>query len=66
MSEKEFFIELVYSDDSCANFSVKVSGREHEIFALLQMITRGTLMASCASRATCYRDDGFDVCSYVL
>lgn len=62
---KRFFIELVYNDDSTNEFYVEVEGEEHEYMALLSMITRGTLMASSAKSATCYNDEGFDVCSYV-
>lgn len=62
---KRFFIELVYNDDSTSGFYVEVEGEEHEYMALLYMITRGTLMASSAKEATCYNDEGFDVCSYV-
>ena len=65
MSERKFFVELTYKDDSTAGFNVEVSGTDSEVFALLSMITRGTLMASSARIAVCYRDDGFDVCSYV-
>lgn len=62
---KEFYVELVYNDDSTNEFYVKVEGEEHEYMALLMMITRGSLMASSAKSATCYNDEGFDVCSYV-
>lgn len=65
MKEKKFFVELTYKDDSTACFNVEVSGTDNSITALLMMITRGTLMASSAVRATCYREDGFDVCSYI-
>lgn len=33
--------------------------------ALVMMITRGTLMASTAYKATAYDEEGFDICSYV-
>lgn len=62
---KEFYVELVYNDDSTNEFYVKVEGEEHEYMALLMMITRGTLMASSAKKATCYNDEGFYVFSYV-
>ena len=65
MSERKFFVELTYKDDSTAGFNVEVSGTDRDVTALLSMITRGTLMASMAARAVCYRDDGFDVCSYI-
>lgn len=65
MKEQEYFVELVYEDDSTMNFSVKVSDSWSVTYAMLSMITRGTLMTSSACRATCYNDEGFDVCSYV-
>ncbi len=57
------FIE--YSDSTEFNFTVTMEGKEHEIIASLLMITRGTLMASNAKKATCYKDDGFELCSYL-
>lgn len=62
--EKKFYVELVYDDGSEAHFDVLLEGRNHQIEALLFMITRGTLMESMAIRATAYNDQGFDVCSY--
>lgn len=62
---KQFYVELEYNDKSTSGFYVRVEGAEHEYMALLFMITRGTLMASSAKIATCYNDNGFDVCSYV-
>lgn len=62
---QQFTIFLVYSDESETNFDVSVEGSEHEITALLCMITRGTLMASMAVKAICYNSEGFDVCSYI-
>lgn len=58
-------IELEYSDGSNMTFDVTMEGKEHEIVASLLMITRGTLMASMACKATCYKSDGFEVCSYI-
>ena len=57
------FIE--YSDGTGFNFEVSISGTESGIVASLSMITRGTLMASSAYKATCYKPDGFELCSYV-
>lgn len=62
--EKTFFVELIYNDESEMHFEVSIEGREHDYMAVLSMITRGTLMASMAVRATAYNDQGFDVCSY--
>ena len=62
---KEYFIEVVYDDESEFNFTVKIEGERHEVVAHLMQITRGTLMASSAKRAVCYNEDGFDVCAYI-
>lgn len=62
--EKKFHVELVYNDESERHFDVLLEGQEHEYMATLMMITRGTLMASSAVRATAYDDQGFDVCAY--
>lgn len=62
--KNRFFIELVYSDDSEFGFNVEIDGSPSAVVAQLMMITRGTLMASMACRATCYNSEGFDVCAY--
>ena len=62
--KKTFYVELVYNDGSERGFDVLLEGHEHEYMATLMMITRGTLMASSAVRATAYDDQGFDVCAY--
>lgn len=58
-------IQLEYSDGSDITFDVTMEGKEYDIVASLLMITRGTLMASIACKATCYKPDGFEICSYV-
>lgn len=58
-------IIIEYSDLSEFQFDVTIRGKERDIIANLYMITRGTLMASNARKATCYKQDGFEVCSYV-
>lgn len=63
--KNRFFIELTYSDGSEFGFDVEIDGSPSDVAAHLMMITRGTLMASMASRAICYNDEGFDVCSYI-
>ena len=60
-----FTIILVYNDDSELSFEVILEGPSRKIQADLFMITRGTLMASSAHKATAYNDEGFDVCSYI-
>lgn len=62
--ERKFYVELVYNDGSEMHFDVLLDDSEQPISASLMMITRGTLMASMAVRATAYNDQGFDVCSY--
>lgn len=62
--KQTFFIELVYNDGSEVNFDVSIDGEDHDVYATLMMITRGTLMASMAKSIVCYNDQGFDVCSY--
>lgn len=58
-------IEIEYNDGSGFTFDVTIEGSDNEIKASLMMITRGTLMASIARKATCYKDDGFEICSYI-
>lgn len=59
------FIEIEYNDESSFSFNVDIEGKEHEILAHIMQITRGTLMASSATKATAYREDGFPICAYV-
>lgn len=58
-------IEIEYNDNTGFSFEVTIEGKEHEIVANLLMITRGTLMVSSGHRAICYKNDGFELCSYV-
>lgn len=53
-------IFLYYLEDSEKSFEVKTNDS-----ALVMMITRGTLMASIANRATAYDEEGFEICSYI-
>lgn len=62
--EKTAYITLTYNDDSMTGFEVKVDDSPASNQALLQMITRGTLMASMAKYAHCYDSEGFDICAY--
>ena len=57
-------IIVEYNDKSEFTFDVTMEGKEHEVVAHLLMITRGTLIASSAKKATCYKSDGFVLCSY--
>ena len=60
-----FYIEVVYNDGSEFGFNVEIEGSPSGIVANLNMITRGTLMASSAHHANCYNSEGFVVCSYI-
>lgn len=67
--EKEFMkdtakVVLAYKDGSEITFEVTTEGKECDIVASLLMITRGTLMASMARIATCYKPDGTKLCVY--
>ena len=62
---KSFTIELIYGDYTSSTFIVVVDGEEWEYMAKLSMITRGTLMASNARRAVCWKDEEHSVCSFV-
>lgn len=57
-------IEIEYSDESNFTFDVTLEGTENEVYGEILMITRGTLMASTAYKATAYKQDGFPICSY--
>lgn len=59
--KKTFYVEIIYKDESEWHFDAVLEGSECDIMANLMMITRGTLMASMAVRATAYNDQGFDV-----
>lgn len=45
-------------------FDVIMEGKEVDVIAPLLMITRGTLNASMARVATCYKSDGTKLCVY--
>lgn len=59
-----FWIDVEYSDGSEWGFYVEMDGKGWHIVANLMMVTRGALMASNASTATCYDMEGFVVCAY--
>lgn len=58
------YVEVTYDDGSSYNFNVILEGTENEKLGNLMMITRGTLMASNASCAIAYNEEGFDIVSY--
>ena len=57
-------IEIEYKDGSLFGFQVEFEVTSTHCLAKLEMITRGTLMASTGCRAVCYNSEGFDVCAY--
>lgn len=61
----KFTVELTWNDESETMFEVQLEGAEHKIMSTLMWITRGSLMASGAHRATAYNEEGFDVVSYI-
>ena len=63
--KRDFTVFVTYKDDSEFHFVVTFEEDETGVSAILEMITRGVLMASIAKKAVCYDDQGFDVCSYV-
>ena len=63
--EHRFSVEIEYSDESSFFFDVILEGEPHQYMAHLQMIARGTLMASNARKAIAYNEEGFYVVSYI-
>lgn len=61
-----FYVVVIYSDNTEFGFDVYLEGKSHQVLANLQMITRGTLMASNAKYAYAYKEDGFEVCAYQM
>lgn len=59
------FFEFEYKDESSFSFYGEFEGTESHIAAEICMVTRGTLMASMAVKATAYNEDGFEVCQYI-
>lgn len=62
---EKYYIEIEYKDGSSFGFYVELESSGATRLAELQMITRGTLIASSAYRSICYNSEGFDVCSYI-
>lgn len=62
--EKRFFVQVEYNDKSSFSFDVIIEGSDNDMLAHMMMITRGTLMASSASMAIAYNNEGFPICSY--
>ncbi len=60
-----FTVKLAWEHDSDTSFKVNLEGKDYEILSTIMWITRGTLMASNATRATAYNEDGFEAVSYI-
>jgi len=63
--KQEVTIELIYSDGSSVYFDVTSVEPEDSAIATFMMITSGTLQASMAKQAKCYKKDGFELCSFI-
>lgn len=61
----KFYVECIYNDESEFHFDVIIEGSPVKVKSILMQITRGTLMASSAQKATAYNDQGFEECSYI-
>lgn len=60
------FVELEYNDDSTMSFDLVPNAESsNEYQAIVMMVTRGTLMASGAHKATAYNEESFPIVSYV-
>lgn len=64
MERHTYTIEVEYYDGSSFSFDVIFEGSHLHHMANLMQVTRGTLMASSAAKATAYNQDGFDIFSY--
>lgn len=65
LTNSKVFIEIEYEDES--SFTFDVIGHEESsnaYHAEILMITRGTLMASGAYKATAYNEEGFPIAAY--
>lgn len=65
MEKFKFYVEIEYKDESSFHFDVEFDSDDRNVLGSLMMITRGTLMASLAYKATAYDQDSFEVCSYI-
>lgn len=66
ISNSKVFIEVEYNDGTSFSFDVILhDDNSNHLVAEIMMITRGTLMASNASKATAYNHESFPICSYI-
>lgn len=66
IENSKVFVELEYNDESTMSFDLVPNAESsNEYQAIVMMVTRGTLMASGAHKATAYNMEGFPIASYV-
>lgn len=65
IQNSKVFVELEYNDESTMSFDLIPNAESSNDYqAIIFMVTRGTLMASTAVKATAYNMDGFPIASY--
>lgn len=62
--KRKFVLELEWNDGSNAYADISLEGADHEVMAMLMWISRGSLMASSATRSIIWNNEGFEVCAY--
>lgn len=66
VTNSKVFVEIEYNDNTIFTFDVISHAESASAYmAEIMMITRGTLMASSAYKATAYNKEGFPICSYI-
>ena len=66
VENSKVFVELEYNDESTMSFDLVPNAESsNEYQAIVMMVTRGTLMASGAQKATAYNMEGFPIASYI-
>lgn len=65
IENSKVYVELEYNDESTMSFDLIPNAESSNDYqAIIMMVTRGTLMASMAIKATAYNYDGFPIASY--
>ena len=65
ITNSKVFIEIEYNDESSFTFDVLSHAETESAYvAEIMMITRGTLLASGAYKATAYNEEGFPIAAY--
>jgi hypothetical protein len=66
VENSKVFVELEYNDESTFSFDLVPNAESsNEYQSIVMMVTRGTLMASRAHKATAYNMEGFPIVSYI-